>query len=275
MTLSAERLALQREAQLAAEQLAVGVTALGRANFAQPGLYSQAFFGLSIGIERTGKLIVIADYAIHNGGNLPTNSHLKKIGHDLRELLDACEELANTLNTARPWISRPMDPIHQEIEATLCEFATKTRYYNLDYIGGSAGLRTDPIARWWNKVATAICERHYTTRQKMKNEARGQFVQAIVGESVKIVHHAENGTEIDDLGSFYARSKATPVVQKYGRLYTLQIVRWLASVISDLSYRGAYGERIESLLGLDEPFSMFCSGDQYLRDHRAWSIYRL
>ena len=50
MTFSAEWRALQREAQLAAEQLAAGVTALGRANHAQTGLYSQAFFGLSVGL---------------------------------------------------------------------------------------------------------------------------------------------------------------------------------------------------------------------------------
>ena len=41
--------ALGREAELAGEQLALGVTALGRANHAQQGLYTQAFFALSIG----------------------------------------------------------------------------------------------------------------------------------------------------------------------------------------------------------------------------------
>jgi hypothetical protein len=63
--------AIQREAQLAAEQLALGTTLLGRANHAYPGLYSQAFFALSIGFERTGKLIFISDYAIGNGGTFP------------------------------------------------------------------------------------------------------------------------------------------------------------------------------------------------------------
>jgi hypothetical protein len=43
---------LGREAELAAEQLAIGVTALGHANHTQKGLYHQAFFALSIGFER-------------------------------------------------------------------------------------------------------------------------------------------------------------------------------------------------------------------------------
>lgn len=45
MMLSAEWRALMREAQLSAEQIATGITVLGRANHAQVGLYSQAFLG--------------------------------------------------------------------------------------------------------------------------------------------------------------------------------------------------------------------------------------
>ena len=68
MTLGTQWRAVQREAQLAAEQAAHGVTVLGRANHAQTGLYTQAFFGLSIGLERMGKLIFLADHAIRSDG---------------------------------------------------------------------------------------------------------------------------------------------------------------------------------------------------------------
>jgi hypothetical protein len=44
MTFPLEWHTLGREAELAAEQLAIGVTALGRANHTQMGLYHQAFF---------------------------------------------------------------------------------------------------------------------------------------------------------------------------------------------------------------------------------------
>ena len=60
--------ALGREAELSAEQIAQGVTALGKANHAQKGIYTQAFFGLSIGLERLAKLILLADHAISNSG---------------------------------------------------------------------------------------------------------------------------------------------------------------------------------------------------------------
>ena len=69
--------ALGREAELAAEQLAAGVTALGRANHAQRGYYSQAFFGMSIGFERAAKLIIIADHAIREHGSFPTSAMIR------------------------------------------------------------------------------------------------------------------------------------------------------------------------------------------------------
>ena len=50
-------LALNREAGIAAELIASGVTLLGRASYARAGLYGQAFFNLSIGFERTAKLM--------------------------------------------------------------------------------------------------------------------------------------------------------------------------------------------------------------------------
>jgi hypothetical protein len=60
--------ALNREAQLAAGQIAIGITALGKANYADKGRYAEAFFGLSIGLERMAKLILIAGHCIENHG---------------------------------------------------------------------------------------------------------------------------------------------------------------------------------------------------------------
>jgi len=74
-------------------QAGQGVTMLGRASYAHPGLYMQAFLGLSLGLERMGKLIFLADHAIRNGGTFPTDQDLRKIGHDLTSLLTKCEAI--------------------------------------------------------------------------------------------------------------------------------------------------------------------------------------
>lgn len=84
--------AMQREAQLAAAQVAHGVTALGWANHAQTGLYTQAFFGLSIGFERMGKLIFVTDHAINNSGVFPTDvTGHHKLPLRGQEILRPCE----------------------------------------------------------------------------------------------------------------------------------------------------------------------------------------
>src|SRR5467141_4068771 len=89
--------ALGTEAELAGSQIALGVTALGRANHTRLGDYTIAFFGLAIGLERLGKLIVIADYAIRNQGKFPDDKFLKdKVRHNLALLLDHCEGVFGT-----------------------------------------------------------------------------------------------------------------------------------------------------------------------------------
>jgi hypothetical protein len=57
----AEQLALLREAEIAAQSLYVGLTALRKADFSRQDLYSHAFFCLSIGLERIAKLTILID----------------------------------------------------------------------------------------------------------------------------------------------------------------------------------------------------------------------
>jgi hypothetical protein len=64
--------ALGREAALVRHLVGSGASALGKANYAdQMGEYYTAFFGLSIGLERLSKLILVADFAITNDGKMP------------------------------------------------------------------------------------------------------------------------------------------------------------------------------------------------------------
>src|SRR5262245_16310650 len=61
--------AVAREAALAAEHLGSGATILGKANYAHHAHYGQAFFDLTIGIERAAKLAFVVDYALDHGGS--------------------------------------------------------------------------------------------------------------------------------------------------------------------------------------------------------------
>lgn len=96
-----------------------------------------------------------------------------------------------------------------------------------------------------------------------------------MGDAAMVLHTTESGAPIRDLSALYTQGRVTAVVQQYGRLYTLQIVRWLASILYELAHHGAYEKRIDARLGLNEPFILFYNEDELLRRRKRWSIYRL
>jgi hypothetical protein len=261
---------LGREAELAAEQLAIGVTALGRANHTQKGLYHQAFFALSIGFERLAKLILVAEYAVENNGEWMTDQTLKSIGHDISALLDACDPISAKHLSDKNWSERPNDPVHGAIVRTLSEFARLTRYYNLASLsGGKAALR-EPIQAWLSDVGMPILDRHYSANQRAKDEARAAMVDALLSPAIVLVHN-EAGQPMMSIEEMMTRAGSTRVIQKYGRLYVMQLVRWLSVIMAKISRKG---HRIEALYDLDEPFGIFRMEDWYLLRRKTWSIYR-
>lgn len=268
--------ALGREAELAAEQLATGVTVLGRANHAQQGLYSQAFFALSIGFERLAKLILVAARAIENNGAWLTDQELRRIGHDISALLNACEPISATYLAGREPGTRPDGAIHRGIVTMLSEFARTTRYYNLASLSGAgAAQMREPIEAWWENVGQLILDRHYSVAQQAKDDAQATLMESLLSDVTMVLHHDEASRRVSTIKAMMARAGATRIVQRYGRLYVMQLIRWLSTIISELSHKGAYELRIEALLGLDEPFRIFRNEDRYLIGRKTWSIYRL
>lgn len=272
MSFSPQWHAIGREGELAAEQLAAGVTILGRADHAHKGLYTQAFFSLSIGIERLAKLIVVADYLMTNG-RYPTDQELRTFGHDVALLLDRCETISLQHRSGQLHAIRPNCLIHQGIVAGLSEFGVLSRYYNLDFIvGGKAAQFPEPIGAWWRRVGMPILDKHYSEAQRQKDDALANAAAIFMGPSF-VLHHAEDDSPIDDLTVLMQRAMATRVVQKYGRLYTLQIIRWLAFLISDLARKACHGHNFESFFGLDELFTIFMNEDSYLVKRKTLSLY--
>jgi len=81
-------LLLQQEAFLIRTSLAQGLTLLGSANIGEKGKYYGAFFGLSIGIERLLKVILILDHMATHGANPPERSAVRAYGHDILGLIE-------------------------------------------------------------------------------------------------------------------------------------------------------------------------------------------
>jgi hypothetical protein len=102
--------ALGREAALASEHIALGVSALGRANHSQYAYYSEAFFALSVGLERSCKLGLVVDYALRNGGTFPRTPDVRAFGHDLERLLKRMDRRSRFLVERNRWPPLPPPP---------------------------------------------------------------------------------------------------------------------------------------------------------------------
>ena len=143
---------------------------MGRANYADNiGEYYTAFFGLSVGVERLAKLILVTDYTVSNGGQMPEQPVLRKFGHKLVELIDAADAVAqkNKLKLVYP---RPTDAIGAKILECLDAFAdaSRGRYANFATLGDPTLGQEEPIHKWWDEVAELILKEHYYDSQLQK-----------------------------------------------------------------------------------------------------------
>lgn len=118
----------------------------------------KSFFNLSISIERLSKLALIFNYAkLHSKGDnpivLPRGNDIRKQGHDLSGLFG---KLGSELKNEEPDNKRfSLSPISERILKFLSNFASKSRYENLDRLSGDrlsgAGSSTDtdePLKVW-------------------------------------------------------------------------------------------------------------------------------
>ncbi len=129
---------IMKEVGLSASSIEQGLTALRRANFVQKWIYYQAFFLLTIGIERLLKLTIITIHRVEEN-KLPDNGLLKSYGHDIEKLF---ESVSNHLSPKSKFLDS--DVLYRQILSFLSQYASKSRYYNLDSLSGIEKT-TDPL----------------------------------------------------------------------------------------------------------------------------------
>jgi hypothetical protein len=265
--------ALAREAGIAAEHLAVGVTMLGKANYAHHGIYYQAFFDLSIGLERAAKLAYILDFCIDNGGSFPSNKELKGFSHNLESLVKKTDEIAKRRKLGDDQ-RLPNSVIHKGIIKTLSEFAIGTRYYNLDFLAGDSKAvhSSDPLKAWYERVIDPILKEHYTERHRNRHIEKSRLAEATMGAFTLVRYHTETGESLDSVYKASIHSAKTEFAKPYSRMYVMQIIRFLAVLLSELSH-ASMKERMEEVPYMSDFFRIFYNEDAYFRSRKTWSIY--
>lgn len=269
--------ALQREASMAAEQLAIGVTALGKANYAQKAYYYQAFFALGIGFERAAKLALIVDYALDNGGTLPPNENVCRYRHNIKELLKLVDEIAERRGLSREKNKLPVSIVHDGIIEILSDFANNiTRYYNLDLVTNNLHKEKqyDPINAWFHQVTLPILDTHYKLHHKKRHKQNAYLINQWIEPYTSIYYHDETGEVLNSVYDASMQTAITKFANSYTRMYVMQIVRFMGGTLSELGDI-AQRKQLSNIPYLSEIFAIYNNSDEYFKNRKTWSIYGL
>lgn len=205
------------EGSLASTILAEGLNCLRKADIYQKGMYYQAFFSLSIGIERLLKLIIIYDYRAKNSGKMPENRVIKEKGHNLYEMINivAPKILENDLNKI--------------IIRFLSEFAKYSRYYNLDTITGKSIQKINPLEEW-NIIEKMILKEYKAKIKEIQNKKK---FASYINQTSDILYLSMNLNQITDTLDIINEVEKRDIVQGYNVLVFYKIIRSLVYILTD------------------------------------------
>lgn len=208
---------LANEAALTASLLSNGLNALRRADVYNQGLYYQAFFSLSIGIERLLKMIILSQHRYENNGDFPTNINLRKLGHDIVKL---CEYIGVNFGT---------NTIYFDILSFLNVFAKKSRYYNIDSMLNADISYTNPLNDWAvisEKILNSVNQKKVIQNKK----SLSNMLDSISEISFYDLSGKEHSSAIFMLDEWETRE----VIQSYSVQYVFQIIVKLTEQIRQL-----------------------------------------
>lgn len=259
---SPQWIALTREAGIASQSISAGLTALRKANYAANGLYSHAFFSLSIGFERLLKLVYLIDFAILNG-RFPTDQELRsRFGHDITKLYSYAVGVHERLPKQDERFPLLRGGIEDSIINFLSKFALTARYYNLNFLTGTATKQTDPIAEWYEDIGALVLAAHYSARHRERVERNASIIDQMLGSFSTVHHTAEDGSPLTDVRSASLHTGENAIVQKYGTFYCAKIARFFYMILFDINNE-AHKARLP-LPYLCELFFPFMNDDKYL-----------
>ena len=89
-----------------------------------------------------------------------------------------------------------------------------------------------------------------------------------------VIHHSEQGDLIDTVYDLSLQAGLTNFAKPYTRMYIMQITRFLAALMLELTYAN-YEAQIPDIPHLSDCFVIFNKSDDYFKKRKTWSIYNL
>jgi hypothetical protein len=241
---------------------------LGKTMPQRTATYAEAFFPLSIGFERAGKVILHVDRKL-TSGDFVSRKEMKSLSHDLISLFDAVEQVQHRRYPGDVRFGRPVDSIHASIVEILGGFATTGRYFHLDYLCGVQAPGGDAAAQWWDLVASEVSRRHYKAAKKARDRERARFLDSVFDGSALVRDSIVNAQEIDTVEKAAVANLENDAVVPWCRMYTLQIARWLARILVELGYDGVRDVDVPYFADF---FHLLNQDDSVLRSRKTWAV---
>lgn len=197
---------LANECSLTVSMLDSGFHALSEANMTNKGLYYQALFSLSIGIERLLKIILITKYRNENNGVFPEDNKIRRYGHKIEELLGEINLIYN-------------DEIDKEIVKLLNDFANQSRYYNMDIMSRGQASSENPL-RSWDSILKLIIKQY---KDKLFVFKENKVLNELNKKTVVLIHDL-NGELIEEYSDLIVKDLSLQQVQIYAIKHIFVIV---------------------------------------------------
>ena len=251
---------LLNEGHLVAEILAHGVSCINKTSKNRHSLYYQVFFNLSIGFERLLKLILIT-HKIYRNEDV-SYDYIKKLGHKLKTLQQDVLKITELYYPLSFDENRISLPIHSAIINELNEFANRTRYHNLDKLGQENTI--NPIESWEKNII------RYIRKNDIKRYSLSKYDKEVVAELD--AHTAFDMQDISSWKDMIVQSAENPQIEKFLRLYIMQIIREYSQLLVEISNFG-WEEGNENIPYFKEIFGYLIQKDSWYKSHKTYSIY--
>ncbi|MFY9329937.1 MAG: hypothetical protein WAO76_18255 [Georgfuchsia sp.] len=266
---------LEQEGLLAQACLCNGLTALRRANLGdKKGLFYSAFFELSIGFERTMKLVLILDHMARNNLIPPDSKTVEDFGHKLLSLFDAAKAVCAThgMNSLDDFDA---DSLTIRILSFLDHFAHPGgRYSNINKLTGHRHqAMADPIIQW-GEIANRIIREHATPKERQRADVNGQIAGTAFGNAA-ISLISDMDQQNMGVAQLFARASELDAAAKHAIFALVTLIAALRDVLDSVC-GSAWAAKPPSPSGLaDVPdmkeFFQFAWADRrYVMRKRQW-----
>lgn len=235
MHVSKTWLLLEQEGLLAHACLCNGLTALRKASLGnKKGVFYSAFFELSIGFERTMKLILILDRMAQNQLSPPDGKFIRRYGHQLRKLFKDTKSIGARLGvtTLQKFQSDSLEMITLEFLDMFAD--TDGRYSNIDQLTGHHNQAISDPMRRWGEIADNIMRNHATATERKRAQSNGQVADAAIGDiSISLINDMDQRNM--GIAELHTRSSELETAARYANYALVTLIAALREVIESVS----------------------------------------